>query len=141
MVYHRARVGAYVTSSGACPPLEGTYTEVYPEIGWDAAGLRRLFRLFSFPAGLPSHLFSFPAGIPSHVAPETPGSIHPAIPLSIAGSARSAAHARSSGTACPAAVRVATAATRGFGSEHVSAVVTAARTLSQRLGWPHPEAG
>ncbi len=45
--------------------LEGTYSEVYPAIGHDAEGLRRLFRQFSFPGG-----------IPSHVAPETPGSIH-----------------------------------------------------------------
>ncbi|HXD53739.1 MAG TPA: phosphoketolase family protein [Solirubrobacteraceae bacterium] len=45
--------------------LEGTYTEVYPNIGHDEEGLRRLFRQFSFPGG-----------IPSHVAPETPGSIH-----------------------------------------------------------------
>src|ERR1051325_8286916 len=45
--------------------LEGTYTEVYPNIGHDVEGIRRLFRQFSFPGG-----------IPSHVAPETPGSIH-----------------------------------------------------------------
>jgi xylulose-5-phosphate/fructose-6-phosphate phosphoketolase len=45
--------------------LEGTYSEVYPEIGRDEDGMRRLFRQFSFPGG-----------IPSHVAPETPGSIH-----------------------------------------------------------------
>ena len=45
--------------------LEGTYTEVYPDITMDADGLRKLFRQFSFPGG-----------IPSHVAPETPGSIH-----------------------------------------------------------------
>jgi xylulose-5-phosphate/fructose-6-phosphate phosphoketolase len=45
--------------------LEGTYSEVYPRIGHDEEGLRRLFRQFSFPGG-----------IPSHVAPETPGSIH-----------------------------------------------------------------
>ena len=45
--------------------LEGTYTEVYPHIGQDAEGLRKLFRQFSFPGG-----------IPSHVAPQTPGSIH-----------------------------------------------------------------
>ena len=45
--------------------LEGTYSEVYPEVGQDEAGLRRLFRQFSWPGG-----------IPSHVAPETPGSIH-----------------------------------------------------------------
>ena len=45
--------------------LEGTYTEVYPNIGQDLDGLRQLFRQFSFPGG-----------IPSHVAPETPGSIH-----------------------------------------------------------------
>jgi xylulose-5-phosphate/fructose-6-phosphate phosphoketolase len=45
--------------------LEGTYTEVYPRITRDAAGLQRLFKQFSFPGG-----------IPSHVAPETPGSIH-----------------------------------------------------------------
>jgi xylulose-5-phosphate/fructose-6-phosphate phosphoketolase len=45
--------------------LEGTYSEVYPEIGRDAAGMKKLFKQFSFPGG-----------IPSHVAPETPGSIH-----------------------------------------------------------------
>ncbi len=45
--------------------LEGTYSEVYPSISRDAEGMRRLFRQFSFPGG-----------IPSHVAPETPGSIH-----------------------------------------------------------------
>jgi xylulose-5-phosphate/fructose-6-phosphate phosphoketolase len=45
--------------------LEGTYSEVFPEIGLDEDGLRRLFTQFSFPGG-----------IPSHVAPETPGSIH-----------------------------------------------------------------
>jgi len=45
--------------------LEGTYTEVYPQITRDLEGMRRLFRQFSFPGG-----------IPSHVAPETPGSIH-----------------------------------------------------------------
>jgi xylulose-5-phosphate/fructose-6-phosphate phosphoketolase len=45
--------------------LDGTYSEVYPDVGTDEAGLRRLFRQFSFPGG-----------IPSHVAPETPGSIH-----------------------------------------------------------------
>jgi xylulose-5-phosphate/fructose-6-phosphate phosphoketolase len=45
--------------------LEGTYSEVYPHVGRDEEGLRRLFRQFSFPGG-----------IPSHVAAETPGSIH-----------------------------------------------------------------
>ncbi len=45
--------------------LEGTYSEVYPNIGQDEAGMKRLFTQFSFPGG-----------IPSHVAPETPGSIH-----------------------------------------------------------------
>jgi xylulose-5-phosphate/fructose-6-phosphate phosphoketolase len=45
--------------------LEGSYSEVYPSITRDAEGLKRLFRQFSFPGG-----------IPSHVAPETPGSIH-----------------------------------------------------------------
>ncbi len=45
--------------------LEGTYTEIYPRIGFDEEGLRRLFRQFSWPGG-----------IPSHAAPETPGSIH-----------------------------------------------------------------
>jgi xylulose-5-phosphate/fructose-6-phosphate phosphoketolase len=45
--------------------LEGTYSEVYPSITADAAGMKALFRQFSFPGG-----------IPSHVAPETPGSIH-----------------------------------------------------------------
>lgn len=45
--------------------LEGIYTELYPHITQDEAGLQRLFKQFSFPGG-----------IPSHVAPETPGSIH-----------------------------------------------------------------
>ena len=45
--------------------LDGTYSEVYPPISPDATGMARLFRQFSFPGG-----------IPSHVAPETPGSIH-----------------------------------------------------------------
>jgi xylulose-5-phosphate/fructose-6-phosphate phosphoketolase len=62
----------YVTGPGHGGPglvantyLEGTYTEIYPSVGHDEEGLRRLFRQFSFPGG-----------IPSHVAPETPGSIH-----------------------------------------------------------------
>jgi xylulose-5-phosphate/fructose-6-phosphate phosphoketolase len=62
----------YVTGPGHGGPgmvantyLEGTYSEVYPHIGRDAEGIRRLFRQFSFPGG-----------IPSHVAPQTPGSIH-----------------------------------------------------------------
>jgi xylulose-5-phosphate/fructose-6-phosphate phosphoketolase len=45
--------------------LEGTYSEYYPEVSQDEAGMRRLFKQFSFPGG-----------VPSHVAPETPGSIH-----------------------------------------------------------------
>jgi len=45
--------------------LEQTYSDVYPNVSYDEAGLRRLFTQFSFPGG-----------IPSHVAPETPGSIH-----------------------------------------------------------------
>ena len=49
----------------ACAYLEGTYTERYSDITLDEAGLKKLFRQFSFPGG-----------IPSHAAPETPGSIH-----------------------------------------------------------------
>ena len=49
----------------ACAWLEGTYSEVYSGIGQDAEGLRRFFRQFSFPGG-----------VPSHVAPDTPGSFH-----------------------------------------------------------------
>ena len=45
--------------------LEGTYSEIYPDISQDAAGLKKLFTQFSFPGG-----------IPSHVSPECPGSIH-----------------------------------------------------------------
>ncbi|MGK2867397.1 MAG: phosphoketolase family protein [Mycobacterium sp.] len=62
----------YITGPGHGGPglvanayLEGTYSEVYTGIGENAAGLQKLFRQFSFPGG-----------IPSHVAPETPGSIH-----------------------------------------------------------------
>ncbi len=62
----------YITGPGHGGPgivancyLEGTYSELYPQIGREEQGLRALFRQFSFPGG-----------IPSHVAPETPGSIH-----------------------------------------------------------------
>jgi xylulose-5-phosphate/fructose-6-phosphate phosphoketolase len=62
----------YVTGPGHGGPglvanayLEGTYTETYPHVTEDEDGIRELFRQFSFPGG-----------IPSHVAPETPGSIH-----------------------------------------------------------------
>ncbi len=62
----------YVTGPGHGGPglvanvyLEGTYSQVYPHVGPDSEGLRRLFRQFSFPGG-----------IPSHVAAETPGSIN-----------------------------------------------------------------
>jgi xylulose-5-phosphate/fructose-6-phosphate phosphoketolase len=62
----------YVTGPGHGGPglvaniyLEGTYSEVYPNVSRDEEGMNRLFKQFSFPGG-----------IPSHVAPETPGSIH-----------------------------------------------------------------
>jgi xylulose-5-phosphate/fructose-6-phosphate phosphoketolase len=62
----------YVTGPGHGGPglvanayLEGTYSEVYSHVSQDAEGMRQLFRQFSFPGG-----------IPSHVAPQTPGSIH-----------------------------------------------------------------
>ena len=62
----------YITGPGHGGPglvantyLEGTYSEVYPNISQDEDGMQRLFKQFSFPGG-----------IPSHVAPETPGSIH-----------------------------------------------------------------
>ena len=62
----------YVTGPGHGGPgivantyLEGTYSELYPNISQDEEGMKRLFKQFSFPGG-----------IPSHVAPETPGSIH-----------------------------------------------------------------
>jgi xylulose-5-phosphate/fructose-6-phosphate phosphoketolase len=62
----------YITGPGHGGPglvanayLESTYSEVYPNISQDEDGMQRLFKQFSFPGG-----------IPSHVAPETPGSIH-----------------------------------------------------------------
>jgi len=62
----------YITGPGHGGPglvantwLEGTYSEMYPHISNDAEGMQKLFKQFSFPGG-----------IPSHVAPETPGSIH-----------------------------------------------------------------
>lgn len=62
----------YVTGPGHGGPglvantyLEGTYSEFYPSISQDEEGMKKLFKQFSFPGG-----------IPSHVAPETPGSIH-----------------------------------------------------------------
>ncbi|MGB3481448.1 MAG: phosphoketolase family protein [Mycobacterium sp.] len=68
----RAQSTIYVTGPGHGGPglvanayLDGTYSEIYPDITEDEEGLHRLVRQFSFPGG-----------IPSHVAPETPGSIH-----------------------------------------------------------------
>ncbi len=62
----------YITGPGHGGPalvanayLEGAYSEVYPNVSQDEEGMKRLFKQFSFPGG-----------IPSHVAPETPGSIH-----------------------------------------------------------------
>ena len=62
----------YVTGPGHGGPglvantyLEGSYSEMYPEITEDEQGMKKLFKQFSFPGG-----------IPSHVAPETPGSIN-----------------------------------------------------------------
>src|ERR1700758_1841993 len=62
----------YITGPGPGGPglvanayLEGTYSEVYPNISQDEEGMKKLFPQFSFPGG-----------IPSHVAPETPGSMH-----------------------------------------------------------------
>lgn len=68
----RSTNAIYITGPGHGGPglvansyLERSYTETYPDITTDAEGMRKLFRQFSFPGG-----------IPSHVAPETPGSIH-----------------------------------------------------------------
>jgi xylulose-5-phosphate/fructose-6-phosphate phosphoketolase len=62
----------YVTGPGHGAPgiiantyLEGSYSEIYPEVSQDVQGMKKLFKQFSFPGG-----------IPSHTAPETPGSIH-----------------------------------------------------------------
>jgi xylulose-5-phosphate/fructose-6-phosphate phosphoketolase len=72
VIAEREQSTLYVTGPGHGGPglvasayLDGTYSEVYSDITPDAEGVHRLFRQFSFPGG-----------IPSHVAPETPGSIH-----------------------------------------------------------------
>jgi xylulose-5-phosphate/fructose-6-phosphate phosphoketolase len=72
VIRHRDVNVIYITGPGHGGPglvanayLEGTYSEVYTGIGEDTDGLRKLFRQFSFPGG-----------VPSHVAAETPGSIH-----------------------------------------------------------------
>ncbi|GAA2216187.1 phosphoketolase family protein [Nonomuraea monospora] len=72
VIGERAQDMIYIAGPGHGGPaavahawLEGSYSEKYPEVSRDADGMRRLFRQFSFPGG-----------IPSHVAPETPGSIH-----------------------------------------------------------------
>ena len=72
VIRHRDLNVIYITGPGHGGPglvanayLEGTYSEVYSGIGQDVEGLRKLFRQFSFPGG-----------VPSHVAAETPGSIH-----------------------------------------------------------------
>jgi xylulose-5-phosphate/fructose-6-phosphate phosphoketolase len=72
VIRERGRPFIYVIGPGHGGPaivaqtyLEGTYSEIYPDVSRDAEGMRRLFKQFSFPGG-----------IPSHVAPEVPGSIH-----------------------------------------------------------------
>ncbi|HEY0217292.1 MAG TPA: phosphoketolase, partial [Cellulomonas sp.] len=72
VIAERDQSTIYITGPGHGGPglvasayLDGTYSEVYSDITPDGEGLQRLFRQFSFPGG-----------IPSHVAPETPGSIH-----------------------------------------------------------------
>lgn len=72
MIKERQQSTLYVTGPGHGGPglvaasyLDGTYSEIYSDITKDTAGLQKLFKQFSFPGG-----------IPSHVAPETPGSIH-----------------------------------------------------------------
>ena len=71
-IVERSQPTIYITGPGHGGPglvanayLDGTYSEIYTDITQDDEGLHRLFRQFSFPGG-----------IPSHVAPETPGSIH-----------------------------------------------------------------
>lgn len=71
-IQERQQSTIYVTGPGHGGPglvasayLDGTYSEVYSDVTQDTQGLQRLFKQFSFPGG-----------IPSHVAPETPGSIH-----------------------------------------------------------------
>src|SRR3954464_2028783 len=72
VIRERSQQAIFITGPGhggpslvACAWLEGTYSETYPDVSLDEDGMGRLFRQFSFPGG-----------IPSHVAPETPGSIH-----------------------------------------------------------------
>jgi len=72
LIVERDQSVVFVTGPGHGGPglvantwLEGTYSELYSEVSRDESGMRRLFRQFSFPGG-----------IPSHCAPETPGSIH-----------------------------------------------------------------
>jgi xylulose-5-phosphate/fructose-6-phosphate phosphoketolase len=72
VIVHRGLDALFVTGPGHGGPavvstawLEGAYTERFPDVSRDVDGMRRLFRQFSFPGG-----------IPSHAAPETPGSIH-----------------------------------------------------------------
>jgi xylulose-5-phosphate/fructose-6-phosphate phosphoketolase len=72
IIAHRRRPMLYICGPGHGGPamvanvwLEGTYSEIYPAVSRDERGMARLFRQFSFPGG-----------VPSHVAPETPGSIH-----------------------------------------------------------------
>ncbi|WP_062209339.1 phosphoketolase family protein [Demequina oxidasica] len=72
MIQERSQPTLYVTGPGHGGPglvassyLDGTYTDTYPDASLDERGVQHLFKQFSFPGG-----------IPSHVAPETPGSIH-----------------------------------------------------------------
>jgi xylulose-5-phosphate/fructose-6-phosphate phosphoketolase len=72
VIAERGRSAIFIAGPGHGGPalvantyLEGTYSELYPDVSRDLEGLRRLFKQFSFPGG-----------VPSHAAPETPGSIH-----------------------------------------------------------------
>ncbi len=72
IIAERSQPALYITGPGHGGPglvansyLDGTWSDVYPAVTRDEAGLQRLFKQFSFPGG-----------IPSHVAPEVPGSIH-----------------------------------------------------------------
>ena len=71
LIRERSLHVVYVTGPGHGGPgivantyLEGTYTELYPDVDWSEEGIRRLFNQFSWPYGIPSHAFATSAGPP-----------------------------------------------------------------------------
>ncbi len=140
VISDRGQSTIYITGPGHGGPglvasayLDGTYSETYPDITTDAEGMRRLFRQFSFPGG-----------IPSHVAPETPGSIHEGGELGYALSHAYGAAFDNPGLLVAAVVgdgeaETGALATRRWASLWSAAACSPLSATSKKYGrWPYP---